>query len=559
MQTITSLKSFWSLLNKNRKRRFFVLAGGMSFLATLEAAAPLLIAAYFKPELLIRIISSGKDSILDIGNVRDLQHILPWIIVSIFLLKTIYGYFMASRVNYFCFELQANIGKRVLDAYLNMPFDRFRTINSGDILRNVFNEPSQITFNISLPYLLFVTEALVLVAMLLVALYISPIATIIIAIVFMVVILMTQLYTSSRISLYSKTRHEEDASRMLLVNNSILGFLDIRFGQAASLTCDEYHQHAKCSAVAEASQQTLSSIPRYSLELSLVVILLVAVASDMALVDSIHIATAFLAIGYRLLPTLNRLATALQLFKYGFPAINTLSKIISSSQNEEDFKLDFQNNELQKITLQSVIKNRPDTDLFLFSALSLSLEKGVVYAISGPSGIGKSTLLHIISGMLPTDSGNLVYKFERNLISERKQFSRYVAYLDQAPYVAETYLSKNLLISKYEMRTRREVIYYLKRIGLDSLSDAIIRGEDPLLGRGGIHLSGGEKQRFALVRALLQKKPLLLLDEPTAGLDRYSEQKFIELLKEVQGEYITILISHSKYVIDAADAVIELK
>lgn len=559
MQTVTSLKSFWSLLNKKRKTRFFVLAGGMSFLAMLEAAAPLLIAAYFKPELLTKIISIWKDSILDIGNVKGLQHSLPWIIVSIFLLKTFYGFFMAGRVNQFCFELQANIGKRVLAAYLNMPFDLFRTIKSGDILRNVFNEPSQITFNISLPFLLFVTEALVLVAMLLVALYISPLATIIIAIVFVVVIFMTQLYTSSRISLHSKTRHEEDASRMLLVNNSILGFLDIRFGQAASLTSDEYHQHAKCSAGAEASQQTLSSIPRYSLELSLVMLLLVAIASDIALADSIHIATAFLAIGYRLLPTLNRLATAMQLFKYGFPAINSLSEIISSNQKEEESKVDLQDDTLQEINLQSVAKKRPDTEQLLFSALSLSLEKGVVYAISGPSGIGKSTLLHIISGMLPTDSGNVIYKFERKLIRDRRQFCRHVAYLDQTPYVAETYLSKNLLLSKYEMSTRREVIYYLKRIGLDSLSDAICRGEDPLLGRGGIHLSGGEKQRFALVRALLQKKPLLLLDEPTAGLDRYSEQKFTELLKEVQSEYITILISHSKYIIDAADVVIELK
>lgn len=559
MEIITSLRSFWALLDQNRKTHFFVLAGSMAFLAMLEAAAPLLIAAYFKPELLFKILYNGTESKLDIGSVEGLQRMLPWIIVLIFSLKTGFGFFMSSRVNRFCFELQANIGKRVLAAYLNMPFDVFRAIKSGDILRNVLNEPSQVTFNISLPLLLFVTESLVLIAMLLVALYISPVAIITITIVFAIVIYMTHLYTSSRISVYSKTRHDEDASRMLLVNNSILGFLDIRFGQSASLTCDEYHRHADRSASAEAAQQTIASIPRYSLELSLVFLLLLVISSDIAIADSLHIATAFLAIGYRLLPTLNRLTTALQLFKYGFPAINSLFKIIISNRDESEEKFSLHYNELQSINLQSVVKKRPDTDQLLFPALNLILEKGIMYAISGPSGVGKSTLLHIISGMLPTDSGKVTYNTAGGLIEDRKKFYPYVAYLDQSPYVAETFLSNNLLLSNSEMRSRNDVIHYFNEVGLNNLSDAICRGEDPLLGRGGIHLSGGEKQRFALVRALLQNKPVLLLDEPTAGLDQYSEQKFIELCRKVRSGYIIVLISHSKNVVESADNVIELQ
>ena len=208
MEVITSLKSFWSLLSKDRKTRFFVIAGGMAFLAMLEAAAPLLIAVYFKPELLFKILDVGDESSPVIGNFESLQRMLPWIIFSVFSLKTCLGFLVLSCANRFCFELQANIGKKVLATYLNMPFDMFRAIKSGDILRNVFNEPSQITFNISLPFFLLVTESLVLIAMLLVALYISPLTIIAVTAVFGAVIYMTHLYKSSRISIYSRTRHD---------------------------------------------------------------------------------------------------------------------------------------------------------------------------------------------------------------------------------------------------------------------------------------------------------------------------------------------------------------
>lgn len=553
MEIITSLKSFWSLLDQDRKARFFVLAGGMSILAMLEAAAPLLIAAYFKPELPFKIIAIGAQS----ENMNSLKRMLPWLIFFIFTIKTVFGFFISSRVNRFCFGLQADIGKRVLAAYLNMPFDRFRAIKSGDILRNVINEPSQITFNISLPFLLLVTESLVLVAMLLVALYISPIAIMTIVVVFAIVISMTHLYSSRRIGFYSKTRHDEDASRMLLVNNSILGFLDIRFGQAAALTCDEYHHHADRSSGAEAAQQTISLLPRYSLEFSLVLLLLAVIISDIALADSLHIATAFLAIGYRLLPTLNRLTTALQLFKYGYPAINSLSEIVAANR-EEYLESDLRKDVLQGVNLQSVVKMRPDTDQPLFSTLSVNLKKGVIYAISGPSGVGKSTLLHVISGMLPVDSGTVIYNTDSGSIADRRLFSNFIAYLDQSPYVAEARVSQNLLLSDSELFSRSEVVNYLNKVGLHNISDAILLDKDPFLGRGGVHLSGGEKQRFCLVRALLQKKPILLLDEPTAGLDLDSEIRFIELLREVKYDYIVVLISHSEHVIKSADNIIDL-
>lgn len=285
--------------------------------------------------------------------------------------------------------------------------------------------------------------------------------------------------------------------------------------------------------------------------------MLAVIISGIQISDSLHIASAFLAIGYRLLPTLNRLTTALQLFKYGYPAISSLSRIVGINHEEfSDSKLHI--DKLQSVALQSVVKMRPDTDQSLFSPLNINLIKGVVYAISGPSGVGKSTLLHIISGMLPADNGAVIYNIESASVSDRRRFFNYIAYLDQSPYVAEARVSQNLLISDSELLSRSEVVHYLNKVGLHNISEAIQLGKDPLLGRGGIHLSGGEKLRFCLVRALLQKKPLLLLDEPTAGLDIEAEIKFIDLLKEVKLDHIVVLISHSNYVLKNVDAVISL-
>lgn len=558
MEIATSLRLFWSLLNTVRRRKFFILVSAMVVLALLESSAPLLIAAYFKPELLGRVIAKFSVWGIEYSGVETLQNVLPFFIVVVFAVKTAFGFVLASLVNRYAFELQADIGARVLAAYLSMSFDKFRGRKSGEILRNVFTEPSQITFNVSIPVLSFVSEMCVLVTMLLVAFYISPITILVIGLVFSVVVYFSHRFTSSRIVAFSKTRHEEDAARMLLINNSILGFLDIRFGNASSLTVEDYHRHALNSAKAEAGQQTMSSIPRYSLELSLVVLLLVIVVSDVSLSDSLHIATAFLAIGYRLLPTLNRVTTSLQLFKYGYPAISSLYEIISIDQECLTPECSKPEASLEKIELLKIEKMRPNETLNLFAPLNLELRVGQVYAISGPSGVGKSTLLHIISGMLPADAGRVVYVTSGGCVDDRRRFAQHVAYLDQAPYIAETLLSRNLLLTPEVMFSNVDVIYYMEKVGLTSLVKAIRQGVDPVLGNAGIHLSGGEKQRFGLVRALLQNKQLLLLDEPTAGLDRDSEIAFIELLSEVKDRYLVVMISHSQNVINSADRVVDL-
>ena len=168
----------------------------------------------------------------------------------------------------------------------------------------------------------------------------------------------------------------------------------------------------------------------------------------------------------------------------------------------------------------------------------LVIKRGSVYGIMGPNGAGKTTLLSIVALLLPPTSGTMYWEGANIATMDRNQLRRKVTLINQNPYLFNTTVEKNVSYGlkmrgiKREQR-RERVKACLDLVGLPGFAKRMAR-----------ELSGGEAQRVAIARALALDPQVLLLDEPTANVDRHGVEQIEIILRELKEKLgITIIVA----------------
>ena len=193
----------------------------------------------------------------------------------------------------------------------------------------------------------------------------------------------------------------------------------------------------------------------------------------------------------------------------------------------------------------------------IFSDLNLNFQSGMVYALIGDSGCGKTTLLNMLAKLETFDKGEIVYKGKSLTSLKNEEFYRNeLGYLFQNFGLLESQtIRENLelgLIGKKQNKKQekeRLLLQALQAVRLDYLS----------LNQKIYELSGGEAQRIALAKIILKNPPLILADEPTASLDPKNSKEIMEILLELRNANRTIIIAtHNPSIWKMADQVIHL-
>ena len=193
----------------------------------------------------------------------------------------------------------------------------------------------------------------------------------------------------------------------------------------------------------------------------------------------------------------------------------------------------------------------------IFSNLSLNFQSGMVYALIGDSGCGKTTLLNMLAKLETFDKGEIVYKGKSLTSLKNEEFYRNeLGYLFQNfglienPTIREN-LELGMIGKKKNKKQEKErlLLQALQAVRLDYLS----------LNQKIYELSGGEAQRVALAKIILKNPPLILADEPTASLDPKNSKEIMEILLELRNANRTIIIAtHNPSIWKMADQVIRL-
>ena len=209
-----------------------------------------------------------------------------------------------------------------------------------------------------------------------------------------------------------------------------------------------------------------------------------------------------------------------------------------------------------EIRIEGVTVRQPGRALDAPYRASLVLRPGEVVAIAGPSGAGKSTLVEVLLGLRPADAGRVAVttpggRPEAVSSFDLSEWHRHVAWVPQHPYCFPGTVAQNVRLAAPDA-SEAAVREALAAVGLADLD------LEAGLGEGGSGLSSGQRRRVGVARALLRGGDLLILDEPTAGLDAASEATVLAAVRDAARGRAVLLVAHRPAALAIADRVVEI-
>lgn len=198
------------------------------------------------------------------------------------------------------------------------------------------------------------------------------------------------------------------------------------------------------------------------------------------------------------------------------------------------------------LTVHDLSFRYPGSPLPLLSGIQFTVPKSSLTVLAGPSGCGKTTLLRLLAGLLTPESGQITR-------------ADALSYVPQEPHLYNATLFENITLFQQDC-SEQAVHRALKALCLSEWTEALPQGLTTPLGEGGQSLSQGQRKRLGLARALVQDRPLILLDEPTAALDEATAATIREVLLSLKasGRHTLFVISHDERLQAAADTVLDL-
>ncbi|MGA7557806.1 MAG: ABC transporter ATP-binding protein [Terriglobales bacterium] len=216
--------------------------------------------------------------------------------------------------------------------------------------------------------------------------------------------------------------------------------------------------------------------------------------------------------------------------------------------------------ELMTLQFESVSFQHQSSSLLALDEIGFSAARGDTVAFVGPSGAGKSTLVKLLVGLYAPKAGEILYngipsqRVDLDLLREK------IGFVTQDTQLFSGSIRENLLFVNPQA-TDEECMEVLQQAAAHSLLSRADRGLDTLIGEGGVKVSGGEKQRLSIARALLRHPQLLVFDEATSSLDSLTEEEISRTIRDVAAnqEAITILIAHRLSTVMLADRIYVLE
>lgn len=260
----------------------------------------------------------------------------------------------------------------------------------------------------------------------------------------------------------------------------------------------------------------------------------------------------FLMISLKIYAPVTTLMTLFPEFFYMLTATKRVQRLREEPvmSGKDDIRFDDFNIELKNVSFAY-------NEEFVIKNLSTTIPQNAVTALVGPSGSGKSTVSRLIARFWDVGEGQILIGGKNIKDIDPEYLMKYMSFVFQDVVLFDDTVYNNIRIGRPEAG-REEVINAAKLARCDSFINELPEGYDTVIGENGCTISGGERQRISIARALLKDAPIVLLDEATSSLDPENEALIQEAISELVGGRTVVVIAHRLRTIAGADKIIVL-
>ena len=516
-------------------------------------------------------ISERIQLLWDVYFLRNLSFsgqigILGSAVIVALVLKTLSNIVVSKWIFEFLSNKTEVLSRDLFDKIFRQNYSKIRDYLKQDIFYLSSEGTNAVTFGTIAPSIALISDVALLLMISLLLMLVSPFSTI----VFLTFVSMMFALLHKR---FKSESHEilEDANELRKsvkfgvdgITSSyrehfVAGTLDAAIDQTVELRVNLVKKSS--------SMEFLPVLNRYLFEIGITFFGFVIAVTEFIRTDAITAVTTlgmFLISAGRIAPSLLRIQqNSLRLQSSRIPAQIFIETILTPSIYEEkndDTPVRNQSNMDGRIVVQNLSFCYPDQQSLILNSASFQIDFGTINCISGKSGVGKSTLIDLLIGLLEPTSGSVAISGipPRDAI---KSWPNSISYVPQKAVffngTIREYLSFGLNEFKPTEKITREILH---KVHILEKVESLPKGLDTEIGFNGGGVSGGEFQRLAIARALLHDPKILILDESTNALDKSSERELLDLLLSLRGRITIILIAHSDFTLDIADNLITLE
>ena len=550
------------ILDPDQRKKFKFLIFLMFVTMILETgsiASLLPLINYFSDGNLITNIKIFKTLGIEISNNANL---IMFFVMIVFIFKNIFLAFYYYMDSKFIYDVKYALGFTLFKKYLANNYQFHIQNNSSKLKEKITGSTS--TYMGALSGLsTLICESLIMIGLLTILFLIKPQETIIIILTGLFLSLLFYYTLRTKIYWLGKRKILADREYIKSMTQGFEAIKDMMIFKSEKEFTKVFKDNCHNKAKVDFTVNFITKLPRIWFEITLLIILMILFLlvsinnnNQGALISTVGI---FLAVALRLLPSAYKLIQAIQRMKLGEAAVASLEIDL----NTKDFELDklAGNREINKINFNKKLEFKDVAFTYNNSAknilnnINLSIKKNNFVAIVGETGSGKSTFIDLIIGLIKPTKGII----EADGISISKNTDSWmsnIGYVPQNIYLTDDTIEKNILFGCEENDIdAKRFESSIKNAQLKSFVASLDKGLKTIVGERAVQISGGERQRIGIARALYRNPDLLLFDESTGALDLETENSFFKTLKELKKTKTIIFVTHRTNKLESFDEV----
>lgn len=484
------------------------------------------------------------DAFLSEVNVKKF---LIFTFLFFFLLKSFISIFVGKIQYYLYGVLEHDLATKLFSKAISLPYNFIRNKEIKELQSLLNNDTDQFR-NIIYSLANLISETIILVFLILfVFIFSGKVIFLFLTILFLIFIL-SIIITKKKIALHYPTRRDSYAEKLQIIKETFTSIEEIIIYKKKEYALEIFKNYDFIYNRSLSKTAFIQTLPKYIFEIFIVIFICFSllIFDKLKLTGNLTFYISLSVIFLRLVPSFNRITANYQSLVFSKPAI----------QNIFDF---LQN---KNITLSH--KNLPENDLkisiknisfkydnkFIFKNFSVNIEKIDCIGIFGPSGSGKSTLIKIILGLISPQAGKIIINDKFNVKNYLSSYWDKISYVPQNSILLNKSILENIILQKQgksniNLHEISKIKSLLQEVDFKNISNFEIQSKN-FLGESSNKISGGERQKISLARALYRNPAMLILDESLSSIDQASQEKILKnLFLRFKKSGIFIFVTHN--------------
>lgn len=563
------VKKIMLILDKHQKTRIYLLLVmilGGALLETFGVSAILpLVSAVTDPS----VIETNKffrltSEIIGIHNPKMFILIMAIALIGIYIFKNVYLIILNVAQNHFTTNNFRRMSVKLMKCYMDQGYLYHSEHNVADLERNVNRDISSFIYVLT-NILQLITELLVcilLAAFLLITDFVTSIMLVAILALFMFFFIKV---VKRRLKYYGSESRVADADKNKYFLEAFGGIKEVKATSNEDFFIDRFENAFKRFALMEQKRLILTFIPRPIMEsiciCGLLLFMSIRIVMGANVNDFIPVMSVFAVAAIRMLPSFNRISGYLGSIMFYKTSIDELyddlkeaAKLNDRSYDEEAKDILPSNIEVKNLSF--AYPSRRDKKILDNIDLIIPLNKSVAFV--GPSGAGKTTLADLILGVLDPDEGS-VKVGDIDVIKNKRSWHKNIGYIPQSTFLTDDTIKANVAFGIDTEEIDNQKVW--KALEAAQLADFVREQPDGIesrVGDRGVKISGGQRQRMGIARALYHNPEYIVLDEATSALDNETEKAVMDAIYQLAGKKTMIIIAHRLTTIKNCDIIYEV-